>query len=747
LAVAHAVGSGCRAVLEVPAIAEDASTRAPGLPLSADALAYVFFTSGSTGRPKGVVDCHRNVLHNIMRYTNNLRIGADDRLSLLQSASFSGTVSSLFGALLNGAAVLPYDLRKGGLGPPLASWLQEERVTIYHSVPSIFRSCLASDGSFPDVRIVRLEGDTATAHDVELHRRHFPTSVLAIGLGATETGLSCQLLLDAESPSFDGVVPIGFPTADVRLTVRDPTGQSLPPGHIGELAVTSPYLAVGYWKRPDLTATTFTPAAEGGSCRTYASGDLARTRPDGCVEFLGRKDHRLKIAGHTVEAGDVETTLLRTGLVREAIVITHEDSTGESCLVAYVVPSVPEAWSERDVRALMAQWVPEHMVPRTFVLQSQLPVTETGKVDRSALGPPPRQPGGRRAHRPPRDDLEKTLAEVWAAALGLPDVGVDEDFRDLGGTSLRAGAVSSALARRLGRKIPANAIAAHGTVQVLARALRRGLGLPPGAARMPLQSSGSRTPLFFVSGPVWGPPQFAPLGTELGPDRPLHALWPLDETDFATDDLRFESLARRRIGDLLAVQARGPYLLGGWCYGAVVAFEMARQLRARGETVALLALCHITAFDFPSLVSPRARLRYRAHEALRDGVDVMARLARHGRKLFEDPARRLPRLARTIRRVPVRARELRSRATAPTETEKRAFEAYVPRPYSDDVLLVLNESQTRAYTRDPEADWRGLTTGRITVRLLKRGGSGQFDDAEMLEAGAVLRRELELRER
>ena len=186
--------AGDRPVLVVDAIgpADD-----PGIETTPDSLAYVFFTSGSTGRPKGVYDTHRNVLHNVLRYTNTLEIAPNDRLSLVQSPSFSGTVSSLFSALLNGAAVFPFGLDEGGFGR-LADLVRDERITIYHSVPAVFRALLRSDAkSFPDVRVVRLEGDRASSFDVELHRRHFGNgSVLVNGLGLTETGLVRQLFVD-----------------------------------------------------------------------------------------------------------------------------------------------------------------------------------------------------------------------------------------------------------------------------------------------------------------------------------------------------------------------------------------------------------------------------------------------------------------------------------------------------------------------------------------------------------------------
>jgi len=754
LALARGLAREDRPALDVAALAHGFSDQDPALPIAPESLAYIFFTSGSTGRPKGVVDCHRNVLHNIMRYTNNLRIGADDRLTLLQSATFSGTVSSLFGALLNGAAVLPYDLRRQGLGVPLADWIRREQVTVYHSVPTIFRSFLEGGARFPDVRVVRLEGDTATPADVDLYRRHFPAAVLAVGLGATETGLSCQLVVDGDEPAIEGVVPIGFPAADLRVHVRDEAGQPLPPGRVGELMVSSPYLAVGYWKRPDLTAAAFTPDPEGGRERTYGTGDLARIRPDGCVEYLGRKDHRLKVHGQTVEAADVEAALLRMGFIREAAVTTHEDAAGESRLVAYVVPAANPAWNASEARAILARSVPAYMVPHAFVLRSKLPVTATGKLDRASLGPPtPRTSTRPHVRRGARDELETTLVDVWEKTLGVPDVGIDEDFVDLGGDSLLATRATAAIDRRVGRRVPADAILAHGTVEALARAIREGQGWPHGSAVVPLRAQGRRRPFFFLSTPFGGPQRFEPLARRLGPEQPFYSVWPLDRTDFETEDLRFESLAARRIQDLARIQPHGPYLLGGTCYGAVVAFEMARQLRAAGEDVALLVLCQITVFDFPSLVSPLARWRHRFHQVVGGRIaHLAARFSHHRRRSLAHPEGRVryfADLAQRLRlRLVARTREA-SPATGETATaggprrvEEEAFRAYVPRPYPGPVVLVLSDPETRPYARDASSAWKGLAGGPVVVHVMGGRPSALFDEPEVADVGRILGREL-----
>jgi len=277
----------------------------PGIASAPDAPAYVYYTSGSTGRPKGVVDSHRNVLHNVMRYTNSLGIDHDDRLTLLQSPSFSGAVSSLFGALLNGAAIFPYDLRRQGAAA-LGAWLVGERITIYHSVPALFRLAAGGADAFPDLRLIRLEGDQMSRHDWLVFRERFSEGcVLVNGLGATECGLVRQFFIDHEMPLVDGVVPIGYPVEDMSVQVLDQVGRPLGVGEAGEIAVRSRYLALGYYERPDLTASAFEPDPSDPGARIYRTGDLGRLRLDGCLDHLGRRDARIKLYGRWVDLAAV----------------------------------------------------------------------------------------------------------------------------------------------------------------------------------------------------------------------------------------------------------------------------------------------------------------------------------------------------------------------------------------------------------------------------------------------------------
>jgi amino acid adenylation domain-containing protein len=350
-------------------------------------LACTSYTSGSTGLPKGVVDSHRNVLHNVMRYTNTLHIGPTDRMTLLQSASFSGSVSSLFTRLLNGACTCPIDPRALS-SERLSRWLTHERITIYHSVPALFRYVLRGGGHFPDVRIVRLEGDQAAKSDLRLFARHFPAGArLVNGLGTTETGLVRQFFASGTDDVPGHALPVGCAVEDMEVSILDPDHHPLPRGEVGEIAVRSRYLAVGYWQNPALTAQRFLDDATDREARIYLTGDLGRLHSDGCLEHVGRNDSRVKVRGRSVELIEIESALRDLSAVSDAAVIAS--SSHETLrLVAYYVPSAGARLTVGDLRHELGRRLPEFMMPALFVALAALPYNENGKLDRNALPVP-----------------------------------------------------------------------------------------------------------------------------------------------------------------------------------------------------------------------------------------------------------------------------------------------------------------------------------------------------------------------
>ena len=631
-------------VLELPRECPEWADPPPAIAVGPSQPAYVYFTSGSTGRPKGVVDCHRNVLHNVMRYTNALAIDATDRLTLLQPCAFSGAVSSMFAALLNGAASLPIDMRRD-TPARIADWIEKAGATIYHSVPAIFRSLMSPGRSFGHLRVVRLEGDRATRLDLELFRAHVrPPCRLAVGLGATETGLVCQYFHDHRSALPDAIVPIGHAVEDVRFEVRDADGTPVAAGAAGEIVVMSRYLALGYWNDAQATARAFDTTDGAIGERSYRTGDLGRIDADGRLEYLGRLDGRARIRGEWVELADVDAALSALPGVREAVTAAVADAQDNARLVAWFVPAGSGAPSVSALHRALAARLPPHMLPARYVPLERLPLNDNGKVDRAALPRPGQgRPPLEAPFAPPRDLVQLRLCEVWERCLDVRPVGIDDDFFELGGDSLLATAMMDEVASLFESNVPLTALLGGPTVAQLARAIterRPDLQAPV----VPLRTAGTRRPFFFLHGDYHSGGFYClELVRNLDPEQPFYALPPCGY-DGRPIPPTYAAAAALHLDAIRRVQPQGPYHLGGQCNGGLVALEVARLLEGTGERVASLVLLGASARNvrfrgLAALAETVGRIgglpppaRRRAFERLRDfvlhqdGLPLLARL-------------------------------------------------------------------------------------------------------------------------
>ena len=429
------------------------SDRDPGLSISPDTLSWIHYTSGSTGQPKGVVQNHRNVLHFIMNYTNGLHVCTDDRL-----AHVNRGVQDILSALLKGASVYPLDMRKEGL-TRLPEWLIQEGITIYHSFPTLFRHfvhTLSGNEDFPTLRVICLEGEPVYKRDVELYKKWFSPSCIFINrLGGTEARSIRWYFLDKGTQMTDGTVPVGYAFDDTEVLLVGDDGNPVGINCVGEIAIKSRYLSPGYWRHPDLTRAKFLPDPDGGEELIYLTGDLGRMAPDGCLFHLGRKDFQVKIRGYRVEVGEVEMALVDIEGVKEAVVVARENRPGENSLVAYFVPSGKPAPSVSTLRRVLAEQLPDYMVPSAFVVLDALPLTGTGKVNLTALPEHSRtRPELETPFLSPRTPVEEALAQIWAEVLSLDQVGVDDNFFELGGHSLAASRVISRVIKSFQLDLP-----------------------------------------------------------------------------------------------------------------------------------------------------------------------------------------------------------------------------------------------------------------------------------------------------
>jgi amino acid adenylation domain-containing protein len=429
-------------VLKIDQLPADLPAENPCFSIDPDGLACLIYTSGSTGQPKGVMHTHRTVLQMIMVATNTFRICAEDRIAQLYSQGSIATTRLIFLALLNGAALFPFNIHEEGLSR-LSTWLSQNSITFYSSVPAVFRqfsSFLRGAGAFPSVRLIWLAGESVDQKDVALYKKYFPSHCLFVhGFGGTEIGSVLFYFVDQRMRLAENKVPLGYAVEDAEVLLLDEDGAEVGNDCIGEIAVKSRQLALGYWRQPERTQAVFRPDPSGGDARVYLTGDLGRRLPEGCLEHVGRKDWQVKIRGHRIDVVEVERALHEMPGITEAVVKPWEFQDSDTRLVAYFVPMKDAGVAVNGVRRFLHAKLPEYMVPSAFVRLDALPLIPNGKVDRQAL-PAPNQsrPELSTAFVASRTTVEAVLAGIWAEVLGVRPVGIHDNFFELGGHSLLA---------------------------------------------------------------------------------------------------------------------------------------------------------------------------------------------------------------------------------------------------------------------------------------------------------------------
>ncbi|MCX6048595.1 MAG: non-ribosomal peptide synthetase [Chloroflexi bacterium] len=427
-------------ILNVDRLPADLPLVNPGLAITPETPIAIFYTSGSTGQPKGVVRTHRFFLYRVWLETHFDQININDHFSQLISASFGSSISHTFGALLNGATLWLYDLRQNGLGA-FRQWLHESGITTLQLPVAFYRQwveTLTHHDFFPQLRLVIPTGQLFR-RDVERLWQHFPTTCHLISrYSSTETGMVCRMVIHSDTVIQSAIVPVGYPLPNQEVSLLDEVGQPVDIGQVGEIVVRSRYLSAGYWRRPGLTNQTFS-ATPNDAQLLYHTGDLGRMTADGCLEFIGRKDEQVKIRGYRVERSEVSAALHCLPGIRAAAVTVNENSVGEKQLIAYLVATGDPAPTTSEVRSGLAALLPDYMIPTSFIMLDQLPLTANGKLDRQRLPQPASErPALAKPYRAPRTAFEATLARLWSDILGVQPIGIDDNFLDLGGHSLAA---------------------------------------------------------------------------------------------------------------------------------------------------------------------------------------------------------------------------------------------------------------------------------------------------------------------
>ncbi|MFW0776311.1 MAG: amino acid adenylation domain-containing protein, partial [Rickettsiales bacterium] len=445
-----------------------------------DAIAYILYTSGSTGTPKGVVQSQENVVRHIDNYISGLQLVSGDRISLVSTYCFDAAVMDIFGALLSGASLHIIDVKDVSLeGTAHLLWSQE--ITVFHATPTLFRLVAAAVSEqpvkhrYPKVRFVVLGGEEATKRDVELVRQLFsPHCVFVNGYGPTESTVTLQRFIDSRENLTRNAVSLGFPVSGVEVELIDADGRETP--LLGEIVIKSRQVALGYWRDASATEKAFRSVEGGFPVRAYRTGDIGRRLPDGSLEYLGRRDHQIKMRGYRVETREVEMKLLGNQLIREAAVVARLDGNSDRQLVAYVAPTLsPKVLA--GIRKSLRDALPEYAVPSHILALEQLPRTPTGKIDRLTLASQPISSELRVGilESEPVTTLETGIASIWCEVLGIDSVSSDESLFDLGGHSISVLQITSRINSMLGIEMPTRTLFDYPTVRHLSLTIEENL--------------------------------------------------------------------------------------------------------------------------------------------------------------------------------------------------------------------------------------------------------------------------------
>jgi amino acid adenylation domain-containing protein len=686
-------------------------------------LAYILYTSGSTGKPKGVRIPRRALVNFLSSMQGEPGLDASDALLAVTTLSFDIACLELFLPLITGARVVIASREVAADGVRLSSLLNRCGATVMQATPATWRLLLASGwtGS-PELKI--LCGGEAWSTD------------LADGLlprckslwnmyGPTETTIwSSVARVEAAKP-----IVIGHPIANTAFHILDPFPEPVPEGVPGELYIGGHGVADGYLNRPALTNERFVrdPFSNELGARLYRTGDAVRRLPDGSIEFLYRIDEQVKIRGFRIELGEVESALGQHPGVTQCIALSREDMHGEKFLAAWFVPAQPRAApGSAELRHFLKQKLPDYMVPAAFMALDKLPLTPNGKVDRKALPVPSLSPAQRSAASqilPPRTPVESGLVHIWEQVLGTTIASVRDNFFDLGGHSLLAVQIFARIEKTFSIRLPLATLYDAPTIEGLARILNSEVGSMRWSPLVSIRKSGSRPPFFCFHGDGGNVLIYSKLAQYLGSDQPFYGLQSEGLDGSSPLPRTVEEMAARYVKEIRNVQPRGPYLVGGYCLGGTIAYEVAQQLHAAGEEIALLALFDtmnwhkvpLSRWNKTFLLFQRSIF----HAAAFLKVDSGGKRQLLAGK-FYDLRKRIPvwrgKLLGKLGRGPAAETSGALVLAKVWEANERASESYVPRPYPGIVTDFRPARQYRALDK-PELKWDGLAEGgqRVVV--------------------------------
>jgi len=667
-------------------------------------VAYVIYTSGSTGKPRGVLLTHTGLVNYNANAARMYGVGPDDRVLQFCSVSFDIALEEFFITWLSGAALVlrPEDMPLAV--PDFLAWIGREQVTVLdlptaywhewvHHVPQLKQAAPES------LRLVIVGGEKASSASYAAWLRSVGGRVRWINTyGPTEASIAATAFepnSNAGRPIPENI-PIGRPLANTRIYLLDRHLNPVPIGVPGELHIGGLGVAQGYLNRPELTAKKFIsdPFCSQSGSRLYKTGDLARYLPSGEIEFLGRGDDQVKIRGFRVELGEIQSIVAKHPAVRECAVIAREDIPGDKRLVAYLVLTAEAKLDSAGLRRYVQQHLPDHMVPSAFIILRAMPLTPNGKIDKHGLPAPSKAWADGTA--PATDALQAQLVKIWEAVLSKKPIGIRDNFFELGGHSLLAARLMHRTGQVLGKTLPLAMLFQAPTIERLTAVLRQDGWSHQWSSLVPIQPVGTRPPFFCVHGVGGNVLNFRELAQLMSPEHPFYGLQAQGLNGERPCFSRVEEMAVHYLKELKTLQPEGPYFIGGYSFGGLVAYEMAQQLRASGESVGLLALLDTYA----------GRLRSVSRSVLR----MMMHPSRQ--RLFRD----MPKAAGESLQRRVRGLMISRVLKNVLRSNQTAADHYILQPYAGKITLFRASELSLRSSEELYSAWTNLALGGLDLQ-------------------------------
>ncbi len=697
---------------------------------NAEDLAYIIYTSGSTGKPKGVMLTHRGLVNHGTASIDLYGLTPRDRMLQFASISFDIAIEEIFPTWFAGGAVV---LRSDDMPLDAADflrWIGQKQVTAL-DLPTAYwhelvHGAAETQEHLPDcLRLVIVGGEKASASAYVTWLKIGGGRVRWVNTyGPTEGSVIASAYEPDPARPFPENLPIGRPIANVQLYVLDSDLQPVPVGEAGELHIGGAGVARGYLNQPELTNAKFIadPFSASPSARLYKTGDMVRYLPDGNIEFQGRVDFQVKIRGFRIELGEIESVLEKHPAVAQAVV-TAREVNGVKRLAAYVI-TLGDSVNSSEVRRYVKDSLPEYMVPADFVFLKCFPLTPNGKVDRRALPEPaPSDEEKSEDFVVPRDESEAAMANLWEQVLGKKPIGVRDNFFELGGHSLLAIRLTRQIEKSFGKKLTITALLQAPTVESLVRLVKD--DNPPWSPLVPLQTAGSRPVFFFVHGLGGTVMRFHELAKHMVPDQPFHCFQAQGMDGKLPCLNRVEDMAELYLEHMRATQPRGPYFLGGYSFGGLVALEMARRLRARSEEIGLLTLVDTY---LPGPTENQSLLgRFLSLSGAQKWAYLKKRAVRYGRGIKR-------RIVALYLPPPIKAvRE----ACAIAERE------YQPKLYEGDIVIFRASEKALRGLDDPRGGWQKYAAGTVEIHEVDGDHGNILNDPQVKLLAAQIRARLE----